>query len=715
MVWWKRGRLALRSVSNRRSLCGATTMSTTDRLPKRKVALMIGFNGTGYQGMQYNPAIRSIEQTLFEALCKAGAVSIDNSSDPKKVQLVRAARTDKGVHAVGNLVSLKMVIEDGPAIVDKINSHLPDQIRLWGFTRVTGGFHAKKACDAREYEYWLPSFCLMPQPAFFQDLLSKKRRSESDIYLREADVYVGNSLPEQLAARHAFRISPQTLDIFKKIMELYKGTHNFHNYTIGKNPMDPSAKRHMIKIEVDEAPRYCHGIEWLCVRLRGQSFMLHQIRKMIAMGILATRSDTPRSVIHRSFEPGIKINIPKAPALGLLLEQPLFNSYNQSIAQRPDRQPIHFEYFRDEMQVFKEKRIIAQIFDTEFHDNTCEISPVLPSVLKNAQIHLVRLSQPYPSMSRSLAEKNESSVEELIHAAAALTHIEKPYEDSRLALRKLKVFRQPHDTALAEAQAKLEMWRKEKIALESWTLQWFLHWCICEVRKELSRCDVGIEKANALVEEARVAVNECDEQIREAERQIEKNTIDHRMLTKYRCELTDLLDEIFEGKEDEFPTLQPTKDQLRSAEANVERIKADEKTLKVVAELLKTADLSLLEAVVELNQRNEKKSLKPGEVYFPENAYNALKEARELYPDLPGIPPPVTYEKTADDTGAYYSPMQKYLWDVRRGLADLMKWCDAEALAIMDREAVALVTLGSKLDTWNMERRQIVKQVILTS
>lgn len=48
-----------------------------------------------------------------------------------KVSFMRAARTDKGVHAAGNVVSLKFIGED-PDVVSKINSYLPDQIRVWG-------------------------------------------------------------------------------------------------------------------------------------------------------------------------------------------------------------------------------------------------------------------------------------------------------------------------------------------------------------------------------------------------------------------------------------------------------------------------------------------------------------------------------------------------------------------------------------------------------
>lgn len=78
-----------------------------------------------------NPGTVTIESVLFDALCKTGAVSTSNAIDPKKVQLMRAARTDKGVHASCNLVSLKMICQD-EKIVEKLNAVLPQQIRVWG-------------------------------------------------------------------------------------------------------------------------------------------------------------------------------------------------------------------------------------------------------------------------------------------------------------------------------------------------------------------------------------------------------------------------------------------------------------------------------------------------------------------------------------------------------------------------------------------------------
>jgi hypothetical protein len=101
------------------------------RMPKRKVALLLGYSGTGYSGMQINQGTNTIELELHKALAMAGAVSQPNAMDAFKLGFMRCARTDKGVHAAGQVCSLKMCIEE-PDIVSRINAHLPPQIRIWG-------------------------------------------------------------------------------------------------------------------------------------------------------------------------------------------------------------------------------------------------------------------------------------------------------------------------------------------------------------------------------------------------------------------------------------------------------------------------------------------------------------------------------------------------------------------------------------------------------
>ncbi|CAO3628055.1 unnamed protein product [Cunninghamella echinulata] len=314
------------------------------RIPKKKVALLFGFNGSGYQGLQFNPNIQSIEQELYTAIYKAGLISTSNATDPKKVKWGRAARTDKGVHAVGNVISLKLMIneEEKINIAQRINNYLPPQIRVWGYISTTKSFHAKNQCDSRKYEYLLPTYTLMPINQYYQE-------------------------QQQL---NQYRIPTTQFNQFQHIMNQFIGTHYFHNYTIGKNMNQMACQRYVKNIIVNKPTIQFDGLEWVLISLHGQSFMLHQIRKMIAMAIFMTRSDTPASLIDQTFQHG-KLNIPKAPSLGLLLDRPIYDWYNTVKIKDHvhNRHPINFDLYQDVMDDFKQKWIYESIFKTEAEES----------------------------------------------------------------------------------------------------------------------------------------------------------------------------------------------------------------------------------------------------------------------------------------------------------------------------------------------------------
>ncbi|KAK2808147.1 hypothetical protein FQN49_008740, partial [Arthroderma sp. PD_2] len=185
------------------------------RRPKKKVVVMLGYSGTGYHGMQLCPTEETIEGDLFAAFVAAGAISKANAVDPKKSSLVRCARTDKGVHAAGNVVSLKLIIEDED-IVQKINEKLNPQIRVWGIFPSTKGFSAYQFCDSRMYEYLIPTHCFLPpHPSTFmaQKMVEmaekhddmegfKQRQAEVENYWEETDQKhiqpIIDTLPEKI-------------------------------------------------------------------------------------------------------------------------------------------------------------------------------------------------------------------------------------------------------------------------------------------------------------------------------------------------------------------------------------------------------------------------------------------------------------------------------------------------------------------------------------
>ena len=81
------------------------------------------------------------------------------------------------------------------------------------------------------------------------------------------------------------------------------------------------------------------------------------------MATLAIRCDLPVEIIADAFEL-TKINIPKAPALGLLLENPVFDAYNFKLRDH-SYDAINFDVFKDEMLDFKMKFIYDKIYDEE--------------------------------------------------------------------------------------------------------------------------------------------------------------------------------------------------------------------------------------------------------------------------------------------------------------------------------------------------------------
>jgi len=116
--------------------------------------------------------------------------------------------------------------------------------------------------------------------------------------------------------------------------------------------------------------------EWISVLFHGQSFMLHQIRKMMAILVLACRMGTPTRVISELYGQR-EVFVPKMPSLGLLLEEPLFDSYNQRMGvinskleptDHEYRPLIDFDLHRDKINAFKEKFIYQNMRQIEDRD-----------------------------------------------------------------------------------------------------------------------------------------------------------------------------------------------------------------------------------------------------------------------------------------------------------------------------------------------------------
>jgi len=81
--------------------------------------------------------------------------------------------------------------------------------------------------------------------------------------------------------------------------------------------LDPRARRYIISFNCVET-FVSNGLEFAVLEIKGQSFMLHQIRKMVATIVAVVRKLVPQEKINEAFKLN-KLEIPIAPSLGLCL------------------------------------------------------------------------------------------------------------------------------------------------------------------------------------------------------------------------------------------------------------------------------------------------------------------------------------------------------------------------------------------------------------
>ena len=112
---------------------------------QRTARLVIAYDGSAFHGFAPNPDVSTVDGALTKAL---------ETITQTKVQLVAAGRTDTGVHARGQVVSVMLPSRtkiDG--LAKKINSLCGPQIAVRDAQWVDASFHARFSAIWRHYRY----------------------------------------------------------------------------------------------------------------------------------------------------------------------------------------------------------------------------------------------------------------------------------------------------------------------------------------------------------------------------------------------------------------------------------------------------------------------------------------------------------------------------------------------------------------------------------
>ncbi len=370
---------------------------------KRKIGLIIGYDGSGFHGLQSNAGVDTVEHSIIKALLDLELISELNSQDRSKIDMKSASRTDKNVHALFNLVSCKICKEPSVDIENSLRNRLiKDKIHLYKMIRLPKRFIGYKAARSRTYKYVVPTYFLK-EGNYLKENEKRKREvkiehAESKNYLEcdqnEENIkfkddkeiskdpieykqkeYNKELINEEKCYSEVIDYKHDNIEKFKEVMQKYVGTHDFKSFTVKKTTNN--TKRFIRSIKVSE-PFEVDKIEYVEIILHGQSFLLHQIRKMIFFAVLNVKYAGLR--IDENFDIAFNnyIHIPRAPSQYLYIHNIFFDDFNRRAVERieiDESERIEFENRIVKPLIYKKENIIEwfKLFDSIIlHDENFE-------------------------------------------------------------------------------------------------------------------------------------------------------------------------------------------------------------------------------------------------------------------------------------------------------------------------------------------------------
>jgi tRNA pseudouridine38-40 synthase len=109
-----------------------------------RLKLTLEYDGTHFRGWAVQPGLRTVEGVVRDAL----------GTFPSHSGLAVAGRTDTGVHALGNVVSVD--VEGGPPaqrVAEALNAVLPEDVAVVGAEEASPDFNARHLARSRSYRY----------------------------------------------------------------------------------------------------------------------------------------------------------------------------------------------------------------------------------------------------------------------------------------------------------------------------------------------------------------------------------------------------------------------------------------------------------------------------------------------------------------------------------------------------------------------------------
>ncbi len=217
-----------------------------------RLALKFGYNGSSFYGYQRQPGVRTVEGDIISACTKMQAFS-----EPSEADFASASRTDRGVHAIGNVVAFNTDF-DPEKLLDGLNANCRD-ILFHSYLTVVAAFNPRMA-TMRHYRYLL-----------YDDVDSA---------------------------------------VLNSVLQNFVGSKDFRNFA------KSDARGRFRKIDSIEAHR---EKECIVIDFHGRSFLHNMIRRLVAAGLSVTKGLAEEEDITRALNGGGPGGFGLAPPQYLIL------------------------------------------------------------------------------------------------------------------------------------------------------------------------------------------------------------------------------------------------------------------------------------------------------------------------------------------------------------------------------------------------------------
>lgn len=241
--------------------------------------IKIEYDGTKFVGWQTQKNGVSIQDTIEKALKKVVR---------KKIKIIGAGRTDKGVHALSQFANFKVKkkIENKKVFLESINFFLKNKlISILDIKEKNLNFHARFSAKLRTYEYLIIN--------------------------RQGTLSINKN--------RGWHVKKKIdLKLMKKGAKIFEGTHNFSTFRSAScSSKSPIKNMHKINIKKTN--------EMILIKLSSKSFLQNQVRSMVGCLKYLSTSKWSLNQFTKAFRSKKRINCaPPAPACGLYLSKVIY-------------------------------------------------------------------------------------------------------------------------------------------------------------------------------------------------------------------------------------------------------------------------------------------------------------------------------------------------------------------------------------------------------